>query len=73
MPPKTIDYIVLHRKLLKLGFELKSIKGSHHKYIRKYNGYLVTAIVPKHKEITYGTLKSIFKQGFITEDEFNQA
>ena len=73
MPPKTIEYIVLHRKLLKLGFELKSIKGSHHKYFRKVNGLIVTAIVPKHKEITYGTLKSIFKQGFISDEEFNQA
>jgi len=49
--------------LMKEGFELKSIVGSHHKMVRD-NTYL---IVPVHgtKDIKPGTLNSILKKAGI--------
>ena len=47
------------KKLLKDGWKLKTIKGSHHKYEK--NGQIV--IVPHHnKEIKKGLLKNLEKQ-----------
>jgi predicted RNA binding protein YcfA (HicA-like mRNA interferase family) len=49
------------------GFILKSVKGSHHKYIKENK----TVIVPHPKsEIPYGTFLSITKQAGLTKTDF---
>ncbi len=50
------------RALLRAGFYVVTIKGSHVKLRGVRFGKLQTVIVPKHKEVAYGTLQSILKQ-----------
>ena len=52
----------------KLGFTFKSQRGSHVKYIRSGR----SVIIPMHKELAKGTLKSIFEQAGIDLDTFLQ-
>ncbi len=58
------------RRLEYFGFEIVSQKGSHIKFAKITKESTITAIVPHHKEITVGTIKSILKQAFIDEEEF---
>ncbi len=54
--------------LSKLGFEKISQKGSHAKYNNKKNGRIF--IIPMHKEIAKGTLKSILEQADVELENF---
>ena len=63
LPPNRIISI-----LYKFGFEKVSQKGSHAKYRNKFNNKV--CIIPMHKEIARGTLKSILEQADITIEEF---
>lgn len=48
------------RRLLADGFELVSIKGSHHKFVRRTGGEVRTVIVPHpKKDLPAGTARSI--------------
>ena len=59
------------RKLLRLGFEEESGKGSHRHFFHP-DGRFTT--VPFHrKELKKRTLKGILKQIEMTEEEFNEA
>jgi predicted RNA binding protein YcfA (HicA-like mRNA interferase family) len=53
----------LHRA----GFESVSTRGSHHK-LRNADGR--TVIVPLHRELARGTLRSILRQAGLSVDEF---
>ncbi|MCH7507831.1 MAG: type II toxin-antitoxin system HicA family toxin [Proteobacteria bacterium] len=46
-------------KLIRDGFELRGVKGSHHQY-KHANGRLVTVAHPM-KDIPIGTLRNIFR------------
>ncbi len=61
----------VRRKLEKLGFTIVSQKGSHIKFAKFVEGGTITTIVPKHREVSSGTLKSIIKQAMVTDEEFN--
>jgi len=50
------------RTLIRADFYIVSTKGSHVKLRGIRFGKLQTVIVPKHKEVAYGTLRSILKQ-----------
>ncbi len=50
----------------KLGFYEARQKGSHVVLRRENQG----CVIPKHKELALGTLKSAIKQAGITADEF---
>ena len=50
------------RLLVRLGFYLKSQKGSHMKFVREYETGKEIIIVPNHKILRKGTLNSIFKK-----------
>lgn len=63
LPPKKIIKI-----MQKLGFEKISQKGSHVKYKKFYTQKIF--IIPMHKEIAAGTLKSILEQANIELVEF---
>jgi predicted RNA binding protein YcfA (HicA-like mRNA interferase family) len=55
------------RILAKVGFEQSSQRGSHVK-LRHTNGRVV--IVPFHKELARGTLRSILRQAGLSVEEF---
>jgi predicted RNA binding protein YcfA (HicA-like mRNA interferase family) len=55
------------RALEKAGFLRKSQKGSHVKMARA-DGRI--AIVPLHRELAWGTLRSIRRQAGMSEEEF---
>ena len=50
----------------RLGFYKARQKGSHVVLRKEYKG----CVVPRHKELAIGTLKSAIKQAGITADEF---
>lgn len=66
LPPKKIIKIMQQ----KFGFEKISQKGSHVKYKNFYTQR--TFIIPMHKEIASGTLKSILEQANIEIQEFSK-
>ena len=49
-----------------------SQRGSHVKFARETDAGVRTAIVPRHREIAVGTLRSILRQAGLTYDEFEQ-
>ena len=53
--------------LQRAGFEQVSQRGSHVK-LRHANGRV--AIVPLHREVAVGTLRSILRQAGLSSDEF---
>ena len=71
MPPlNPLSYREVKRKLEAAGFSEVSQKGSHVKFGKQTSEGFRTAIVPRHKEIRIGTLKSILEQAGLTREEF---
>jgi predicted RNA binding protein YcfA (HicA-like mRNA interferase family) len=70
VPPKSLPYREVKRKLEAAGFEIVTQKGSHVKFIRRDTDGIRTAIVPAHREIAVGTLRSILRQAGITSEDF---
>ena len=56
----------LIRVLNEMGFEFRTQKGSHRKYVKQNK----IVIVPLHDEIAKGTLKSILQQADVELEEF---
>jgi len=56
-------------KLTAFGFEYKSQKGSHMKYI-KYGFPKRIVIIPNHDTVARGTLKSILEHANIDLEDF---
>jgi predicted RNA binding protein YcfA (HicA-like mRNA interferase family) len=74
MPPyKPLPFKEVKRKLEKLGFNVVSQKGSHIKFAKFVQVGTITAVVPKHREVSSGTLKSIIKQAMLSNEEFINA
>ena len=74
MPPyKPVKFSIVKRKLESLGFSVISQKGSHIKFVKFTEEGIITTIVPNHREVSPGTMKSIIKQAMITPDEFYEA
>jgi len=72
MPLKGLSHREVARKLKKAGFKEVSQKGSHVKFAKETEFGRRTAIVPRHKEIALGTLKSILRQAGLSEREFEE-
>ena len=70
MPLRPLPYREVKRKLEAAGFTEVSQKGSHVKFAKQTDEGLRTAIVPRHREITVGTLRSILRQAGLSTDEF---
>ncbi len=70
MPLKPLPYREAKRKLEKNAFREVSQKGSHVKFIKESANEIRTIIVPHHKEIALGTLRSNLSQAGITVEEF---
>ena len=70
MPLRPLPYREVKRRLETAGFAEVSQRGSHVKFV-KYSGDAVyTAIVPRHREIAVGTLRSVLRQSGITQEEW---
>lgn len=66
-----VKYAELRRRLLKAGFYEAGQTGSHVKFAKMVSDGVITTIVPKHREVSSGTLRSILRQANLTESEFN--
>ena len=73
MPLKPLPFREVKRKLEINGFQEVSQKGSHVKFIKESANEIRTTIVPHHKEIALGTLRSILRQAGITIEEFESS
>lgn len=61
MPLSPLPYREVKRKLEAAGFIEVSQKGSHVKFAKQTDEGLRTALVPRHREIAVGTLRSILR------------
>ena len=62
---KPLSYRQIKRKLERVGFNVVHQRGSHVKEVR-------TVIVPNHREVRIGTLRTILRHAGLTPDEFDQ-
>ncbi len=60
------------KAFIRAGFYIVSIKGSHVKLRGIRFGKLQTVIIPKHKEVAFGTMQSILKQGAMEYEELRR-
>lgn len=60
------------KALIRARFYIVSTKGNHVKLRGIRFGKLQTVIVPKHKEVAYGTFQSILRQAAIEYEELRQ-
>ena len=70
MQLRPLPYREVKRKLEAAGFKEVSSKGSHVKFAKVVEGGTYTAIVPQHREVPVGALRSILKQAGISPEEF---
>ncbi len=71
MPPLSpLPFHEVKRRLEGLGFTVVGQKGSHAKFARQTADGLVTAIVPRKREIPVGTLRSILNQAHVNPEDF---
>ena len=70
MPLRPLPYREVVRKLEAAGFVETTQKGSRVKFVRYSAEGTCTAIVPRHREISIGTLRSVVRQARLTVDEF---
>lgn len=70
MRPQTFREV--RRKLEAAGFIQVSQKGSHVKFVLHTAQGDRTVVVPQHREIQVGTLRSIMRQAGLTPEEFER-
>jgi predicted RNA binding protein YcfA (HicA-like mRNA interferase family) len=70
-PLRPLPYRTVKRKLTAAGFEERLGRGSHRKFVKFTKEGVITAIVPEHREIAVGTLRSILRQAMLTPEEFD--
>ncbi len=70
MSLKTLSFREVKRRLEAVGFVQISQKGSHVKFARLETTGMRTTIVPQHREISKGTLRSILRQAGLSVDDF---
>ena len=69
---KPVPYREVRRKLLAAGFGEVAQTGSHVKFAKTTSQGVLTATVPKHREVAPGTLRSILRQAQLSEAEFSR-
>jgi predicted RNA binding protein YcfA (HicA-like mRNA interferase family) len=72
VPLNPLPFREVKRKLEAAGFSEKSQKGSHVKFGRQTDAGLITTIVPNHREVAVGTLRSIIRQAQLTVETFEE-
>ena len=58
------------RRLEAVGCREASQRGSHVKFSKETETGMRTVIVPRHREVTVGTLRSILRQADLTVEAF---
>ena len=56
----------------KLGFNISGRNGNHIRLTKETSNGKIGTVVPMHKEIKIGTLKSVLKLAQISEEEFSK-
>lgn len=69
---KPIPYRELKRRLQAAGFVEVGQTGSHVKFAKTTSQGILTATVPKHRDVAAGTLRSILRQAHLSEAEFSR-
>lgn len=72
MPLRPLPYREVRRRLLAAGFDEAATRGSHVKFVKTGAEGTRTAIVPKHREVALGTLRSILRQAGLSPDDFEE-
>jgi predicted RNA binding protein YcfA (HicA-like mRNA interferase family) len=72
VPLRPLRYEDVCRKLARAGFADYAQSGSHVKFVKKVKGGYLTAIVPKHREVTVGTQRSIIRQAALTVEQWQR-
>ncbi len=72
MPLRTLPFREVKRRLEAAGFREVSQHGSHVKFAKVTSAGTRTAIVPKHREVAIGTLRSALRQAGISPEEFER-
>ena len=70
MALKPLPYREVKRRLESAGCIEISSKGSHVKFIQQSEQGVRVVIVPHHREVAVGTLRSILRQAGLSPDEF---
>ena len=70
MPP--MPYREVKRKLVSVGFEEVNQRGSPVKFARRSLHGLQIVIIPRHREVAAGTLRSMLRQASLSWDEFEK-
>jgi len=70
MPLRPLSYRQVERRLRAAGFAPVATHGSHVKFLRGTAQGSRSVIVPHHREIAIGTLRSIIRQAGLTIPEF---
>ncbi|QQR58768.1 MAG: type II toxin-antitoxin system HicA family toxin [Candidatus Melainabacteria bacterium] len=73
MPLRPMSSREVRQKLEALGFIRIAQRGSHIKFARSTESGRRTVIVPDHKKIAIGTIRSIIRQAGITISEFENS
>lgn len=72
-PLRPLPYREVKRKLEAAGFVESHQKGSHVKFWKLLEDNTVrTAIVPHHREVTIGTLRSVLRQAGLSPAQFEE-
>jgi predicted RNA binding protein YcfA (HicA-like mRNA interferase family) len=69
---KPLPYRTIKKKLEAAGFEERPARGSHRKFVKFTRDGVITAVVPQHREVAVGTLRSILRQAMLTPQEFEE-
>ena len=67
---KPLPFREVKRRLEAAGFVEAGQSGSHIKFAKTTEAGTRTATVPKHREVSAGTLRSILRQAGISSEEF---
>jgi len=70
-PLRPLRFREVKRKRESAGFTEMSQRGSHVKFVKRDDGGVRTAVVPRHREVVVGTLRSIMRQAGLSQDEFD--
>jgi predicted RNA binding protein YcfA (HicA-like mRNA interferase family) len=68
--PSPLPFREVRRKLEAAGFAEVHQRRSHVKFAKETAQGVLTAVVPRHREVALGTLRSILRQAGISAEEF---
>jgi len=69
---RPVPYREVKRKLEVAGFVQVAQTGSHVKFAKTTSEGTLTATVPKHREVAFGTLRSVLRQARLSQEEFER-